>query len=238
MTKINLVHLYPVEMNIYGDTGNRLILQQRLRWRGYDVETHQVRVGDKLPNQTDIIIGGGGQDSGQALITDDLAKRQAQLQAMSQDGVSMLMICGMYQLFGHYFLTRDGTKLPGIGIFDLVTKASDTRLIGNITVATDFGDIVGYENHSGLTWLGQGQRSLGKTLKGRGNNGQDGAEGARQINVFGSYLHGPILAKNPDFADEILKRALARRTGKMIELEPLDDHLELEAAKRAKKRPR
>lgn len=236
--KVHLVHLYPVEMNIYGDTGNRLVLEQRLRWRGYDVETHLVRAGDKLPNQTDIIIGGGGQDSGQSLIVGDLAKRQAQLQAMAKDGVSMLMICGMYQLFGHYFLTQDGAKLPGIGIFDLVTRASNTRLIGNITATTDFGAIVGYENHSGLTWLGPNQPALGKTLRAQGNNGQDGTEGARQINVFGSYLHGPILSKNPHFADAILGQALARQTGKTIELEPLDDHLEKEAAIRAQKRPR
>lgn len=238
MTKINLVHLYPKEMNIYGDTGNRLILEKRLIWRGFEVTTQLVGIGEPIPGAVDIIIGGGGQDSGQLLIKEDLSKRKHELQAMASDGVCMLMICGMYQLFGHYFQTFEAEKIPGVGIFDLVTKASNLRLIGNITTDTEFGQLIGYENHSGLTMLEKGQEPLGQTQKGQGNNGQDGTEGARLINVFGSYLHGPILSKNPDFADEIIVRALVRKTGKTIELGPLDDSLAKEAAKLASKRPR
>lgn len=238
MTKINLVHLYPKEMNIYGDTGNRLILEKRLIWRGFGVTTHLVGAGEPMPKEVDIIIGGGGQDSGQLLIKEDLIKRKHELQAMANDGVCMLMICGMYQLFGHYFLTSEGDRIPGIGVFNLVTKASDTRLIGNVTTMTEFGQIIGYENHSGLTTLADGQQPLGTTQKGQGNNGQDGSEGAQLINVFGSYLHGPILSKNPKFADEILGRALSKKTGRTVDLEPLDDSLAEEAARLASKRPR
>lgn len=238
MTKINIVHLYPKEMNIYGDTGNLLILQKRLEWRGTEVVTHKVGIGQAMPDSVDIIVGGGGQDSGQTIIKNDLANRKKELSAMAKDGVCMLMICGMYQLFGHYFETFEEEKIPGISLFDLYTKASDTRLIGNITAETEFGRLVGYENHSGLTWLSSGQPSLGLVAKGQGNNGQDKTEGARLINVFGSYLHGPILAKNPKFADEIIARALMRKTGKNAELATLDDYLETEAAKIAIKSPR
>lgn len=238
MTKINIVHLYPKEMNIYGDTGNLLILQKRLEWRGTEVVTHKVGIGQAMPDSVDIIVGGGGQDSGQTIIKNDLANRKKELSAMARDGVCMLMICGMYQLFGHYFETFEGEKIVGISLLDLYTKASDTRLIGNITAETEFGRLVGYENHSGLTWLSSGQPSLGLAAKGQGNNGQDKTEGARLINVFGSYLHGPILAKNPKFADEIITRALMRKTGKNAELAPLDDYLETEAAKIAIKSPR
>lgn len=238
MSKINIVHLYPKEMNIYGDTGNRLILEKRLLWRGHEVDVRLVGPNEAIPVQADIIIGGGGQDSGQLLVKDDLARRSQELKSMASDGVCMLMICGMYQLFGHFFQTFEGDKIPGIGLFDLYTQASSTRLIGNITTETEFGKLVGYENHSGLTWLAAEQQSFGSAPKGRGNNGQDKTEGARLINVFGSYLHGPILAKNPKFADEILRLALARKTGKSSELAPLDDSLEVQAAKLAMRRPR
>lgn len=236
--KLNLVHLYPTEMNIYGDTGNRLILKRRLEWHGYEPVIRLVGVGNKLPTDTDIILGGGGQDSGQAVVVADLAQRKAELNSMADDGVVMLMICGMYQLFGHYFLTQDGQKLPGIGVLDLVTRGSDTRLIGNIVSQTPFGELIGYENHSGLTELADDLRPLGKCPKGQGNNGLDGREGAMRQNVFGSYLHGPILAKNPQFADELLARALTRRLGKRPDLELLEDRLEQAAAKVAKRRPR
>lgn len=238
MTKIQLVHLYPVEMNIYGDTGNRLVLERRLKWRSHEPVVHLVGVGDKLPAQTDLILGGGGQDSGQLLVTDDLAKKAAELKALAAAGVPMLMICGMYQLFGHYFLTAGGDKLPGIGLFDLVTRGSDTRLIGNITIQTPFGEVVGYENHSGLTELAVGQVPFGQAAKDTGNNGQDRTEGALTNNVFGSYLHGPILAKNPQLADELLAKAIEHSTGQPLRLKPLDDQLEQTAAARAKRRPR
>lgn len=236
--KLNIVHLYPVEMNIYGDTGNRLVLERRLKWRGYEPAVHLVRVGDKLPAEADIILGGGGQDSGQALVIKDLAKRKAELNAMAGDGVTMLMICGMYQLFGHYFLTQTGDKLPGISVFDLITKGSDRRLIGNLISQTRFGELVGYENHSGLTELGNELETFGKVSHDQGNNGVDGTEGAMRQNVFGSYMHGPILSKNPQFADELLRRTLTRKYGNNTELKPLEDELEHAAAHIAKSRPR
>jgi len=239
MTKIHIVHLYPSEMNIYGDTGNRLILEKRLEWRGYQPVVQMVGVGQKIPKQADIILGGGGQDSGQMLVVDDLQTKKTDLQAMHKDGVVMLMICGMYQLFGNYFQTSEGDKLKGIGIFDLVTAAGDKRLIGNIKTQTPFGQLVGYENHSGLTTLGKDQNWLGKCDKYRGNNGKDQTEGAISGNVFGSYLHGPMLSKNPHFADELIRRALERKLGKSIpELSPLNDIFELQAAKIAARRPR
>lgn len=236
--KLKIVHIYPKEMNIYGDTGNRIVLQQRLKWRGFEVDAQLVGPGDKLPTDTDIIIGGGGQDSGQNLVIEDLAKRKNELNSMARDGVTMLMICGMYQLFGHYFLTQNKEKLPGISVLDLVTEAGPQRIIGNIIIDTDFGRLVGYENHSGLTKLGNGLRALGKAKKGQGNNGIDQTEGAIFQNVFGSYLHGPILSKNPHFADELLLRAITRRGGQKVSLSPLEDDFEQAAAKAAMSRPR
>ncbi|OGL35481.1 hypothetical protein A3F65_00170 [Candidatus Saccharibacteria bacterium RIFCSPHIGHO2_12_FULL_47_16b] len=236
--KVHIVHLYPKEMNIYGDTGNRLVLAQRLKWRGYEPVIHLVGLGDELPKETDIILGGGGQDSGQALIIEDLAKRKTELKAIANDGATMLMICGMYQLFGHYFLTQNGQKLPGISVFDLITRGSNKRLIGNIISQTPFGELVGYENHSGLTELSKDLQPLGQCPNGQGNNGLDKKEGATVQNVFGSYLHGPILSKNPHFADELIRRAIERRTGHKQQLTPLNDDLELAAANIARSRPR
>jgi CobQ-like glutamine amidotransferase family enzyme len=230
MKVINLVHLYPKEMNIYGDTGNVLILRKRLERRGFEVKVHLVGAGEVLPRQTDIIVGGGGQDSGQKIVVDDLATKAATLKAMADDGVVMLMICGMYQLFGHHFLTHTGEKLPGIGYLDMVTEASHTRLIGNLTTNTPFGKLVGYENHSGLTTLGERQAPLGRCARGLGNNGVDTTEGAVRNNVFGSYLHGPVLSKSPQFADELISRTLLRSNNYRKPLVVLNDDVEHQAA--------
>ncbi len=208
MNTINIVHLYPVEMNIYGDNGNLLILKKRLEWRGYKVKVTNVGLGDDIPTDTALIIGGGGQDSGQSKIADDLQIKQDQLRELSNNGVPMLMICGLYQMFGHYFRTKEGLEIPGIGLLDVTTIAGDTRVIGNLQSQTEWGDIVGYENHSGLTYLGKEAVAFGKTLKLQGNNGKDFTEGARQNNVFGSYMHGPMLSKSPIFADYLIAQAL------------------------------
>lgn len=234
---MKLVHLYPQEMNIYGDTGNVLVLRKRLQWRGLPVEIVPVNVGDPLPNDTDIVLGGGGQDAAQGGIGADFVARAATLRSMAGDGVVMLAICGTFQLLGHEFLTKDGVSIPGVGVLDLVTRGSDTRLIGNNYVDSPWGRLVGFENHSGLTELGSGVLQLGSTLPGRGNNGSDRSEGAVHQNVFGTYLHGPVLAKSPGFADELLRRALAR-TGGPDQLEPLDDSLAQLAAEVAAGRPR
>jgi lipid II isoglutaminyl synthase (glutamine-hydrolysing) len=235
---ITLVHLYPREMNIYGDTGNVVVLQRRLQWRGIPVRVLPVSVGDPLPSDADIVLGGGGQDAAQGEIGADFASRGAQLRAMADDGVVMLTICGTYQMLGHEFITQDGTRIKGVGVLDVVTRGQPERLIGNNVVDTDAaGRLVGYENHSGLTELGPGVRPLGTTPPGRGNNGKDRTEGAVRDNVIGTYLHGPVLAKSARFADDLLRRALHRR-GMSEDLEPLDDGLPERAARVAARRPR
>lgn len=237
MNPLVIVHLYPREMNIYGDTGNVLVLRRRLEWRGLASQVVPVQVGDPLPTDADLILGGGGQDAAQGEIGRDFVRRGAQLRAMADDGVVMLTICGSYQMLGHQFLTKDGQVIDGVGVLDVTTRGSDTRLIGNNHVQTEWGRLVGFENHSGMTELGAGVQPLGQTLTGRGNNGADRTEGAVRDNVFGSYLHGPVLAKSPGFADELLRRALVRR-GSADPLQPLDDSRELAAAEVAVRRPR
>jgi lipid II isoglutaminyl synthase (glutamine-hydrolysing) len=238
MTELTLVHLYPREMNIYGDTGNVVVLRKRLEWRGLPVRVVPVGVGDPLPDDADILLGGGGQDAAQGEIGRDFAARGAQLRAMADDGVVMLTVCGSYQMLGHEFVTLEGVRIAGVGVLDVATHGQAVRLIGNNYVDTpDAGRLVGYENHSGLTTLGPGVRPLGRTQHGRGNNGKDGTEGAVRDNVIGTYLHGPVLAKSPQFADDLLRRAYARR-GDETELAPIDDSLPELAARVAVGRPR
>ena len=213
MKSLKIAMLYPHEMNIYGDHGNLESLTHRAELYGFAVEQILYEPGAEFPLDADIILGGGGQDSGQEKITDDLMKIAPKLRNLAEDGVPMLMICGLYQLFGHYFLTNMGEKIPGISIFDAYTEAGPTRLIGNIVTEWDDCQLVGYENHSGLTRLNDGQAPFATVIKGAGNNGEDGSEGARIKNVFGSYLHGPILPKNVKFADELLRLAIARKYG-------------------------
>lgn len=234
---LHIVHLYPKEMNIYGDTGNRVILQRRLEWRDLPVQVSLVGVGDDIPADVDLILGGGGQDAGQQQVQDDLLVKGPQLKALADDGVVMLMICGLYQLFGRRFVTHDGTEIKGIGILPLETIAGTTRLIGNTSFRTPWGTMVAYENHSGKTYLDDVSTALGSMIAGAGNNGNDGTEGCVVQNVFGTYGHGPLLSKNPAFADELLQRALARR-GQTTPLTPLDDSAELHAARIAQARPR
>ena len=237
MTGVRIVHLYATEMNIYGDNGNVAVLRRRLEWRGIGVQVSRVGVGDPLPADTHVLVGGGGQDAGQAVITDDLAAKGPDLRARADDGVPMLLICGMYQMAGHHFAPYDAPRLPGVGLLDLHTEAGPTRLIGNVVARSDFGELVGYENHSGLTYLGSQARPLGQTALGQGNNGTDGTEGARRDNVVGTYLHGPVLAKSPALADHLLTAALAA-AGMSHDLEPLDDSLAAQAAQVARGRPR
>lgn len=235
---LTLVHLYPREMNIYGDTGNVMVLRRRLQWRGLPVRIVPVNVGDALPADADILLGGGGQDAAQGDIGTDFVSRGAQLRAMADDGVVMLTICGSFQLLGHEFRTHEGVVIAGVGVLDVVTRGQRERLIGNNVVDTpDAGRLIGYENHSGLTELGPGVRPLGQTQPGRGNNGRDRTEGAVRDNVIGTYLHGPVLAKSPQFADDLLRRAYLRR-GQDGALEPLDDSLAEQAARVAAGRPR
>jgi CobQ-like glutamine amidotransferase family enzyme len=237
MSALTLVHLYPREMNIYGDTGNVLVLRRRLQWRGIEAVVVPINLGDPLPADADIVLGGGGQDATQGDIGADFVARADTLRSMADDGVVVLAICGTYQMLGHEFLTKDGRRIAGAGVLDVVTRGSDQRLIGNNHVDTHWGRLVGFENHSGLTELGTGVTPLGSAVTGQGNNGTDLTEGAVRDNVFGTYLHGPVLAKSPEFADELLRRALIRR-GLPAELSPLPDELAHAAAKVAVGRPR
>ncbi|GAB3849670.1 type 1 glutamine amidotransferase [Nesterenkonia populi] len=211
-TEINVVQLYPRDMNIYGDYGNALTIQRRLEWYGYTPVMHSYDPGDEFPEEADILIGGGGQDSGQDRIQNDLLSIGDRLHEMAEADVPMLMICGLYQLFGHYFETRDGVRISGIGLLDVTTYGTDRRLIGNIvTESEEFGRIIGYENHSGQTWLGDGVSPLATVTTGEGNNDQDPYEGARRRNVIGSYLHGSLLPKNPAVADFLIGTAVKQK---------------------------
>lgn len=234
---LTIVHIYPKEMNIYGDTGNRLALQKRAEWRGIDVTVQLVGIGDQIPADVDIIIGGGGQDAGQGIIQDDLQDKAAQLLSLADAGVVMLMICGMYQLFGRSFTTHQGEVIKGVGILPLETTGGDERMIGNTIYDSPYGEIVGYENHSGVTVLDDPALAFADVLQGDGNNGQDGTEGCRVQNVFGTYSHGPVLVKNPAFADELIRLALLRKYPD-VTLAQLDDTIELAAHATATTRPR
>ena len=236
MKTINIVHLYAKEMNIYGDNGNVAILHKRLQWRGIPSKVMHINVGDTIPVDSHIIIGGGGQDAGQSAIASDMKKKQKTLLRMRDDGVVMLMICGMYQMFGHYFKTTEGVVIPGLGILDAYTDAGDKRIIGNISTKSHWGTLVGYENHSGKTYLAEGIKQLGVTKIGQGNNGEDTTEGAQQNNVYGSYLHGPLLAKAPQFADALLEKAVQNIGVHKLSL--LDDSIADAAKHVALRRPR
>lgn len=237
MTSINIIHLYAKEMNIYGDNGNVLILQKRLQRSGIDVIITRVGVGESIPNDSHIIIGGGGQDAGQSAIASDLASKKNQLLAMRDDGVPMLMICGMYQMFGHYFKTLEGDVIEGVGLLDTYTEAGQKRIIGNIVNNSKHGDLIGYENHSGCTYVGSGSQPLGTTKLKQGNNGKDKTEGAVYNNVHATYLHGPVLAKAPKFLDYLISLAL-ESAGINRVTDTLNDNLTSDAIVVAKSRPR
>lgn len=235
---IRLLQLYPRDMNIYGDWGNTLVLKRRLEWHGYSVELLEYNPGDTFPQDVDLIVGGGGQDSGQTKIGDDLLRIGPKLVELANDNVPMLMICGLYQQFGHFFKTKDGEIIKGIGLLDIETYGGNERLIGNLLTENDeFGSIIGYENHSGLTMLGPKALPLGKVIRGAGNNGKDETEGARYKNVIGSYMHGSLLPKNPLIADYLIERAVTRKFG---EFHPnvIDDRFAKEAREIAARRPR
>ena len=223
--------LYPDLMNIYGDRGNIVTLVQRARWRGLDARVLELGKGEHAGMaDVDVFFFGGGQDREQELVYDDLLETKAvHLAAAVEDGAAVLAVCGGYQLLGHYYETAAGDHLPGIGLIDLWTKAGARRCIGDVVVEADDSlglsppTLVGFENHSGRTFLGEGVRPLGRVLRGSGNNGADRTEGVACGNLLGTYLHGSLLPKNPHLADRVIGRALRRG------LEPLDDSLELAA---------
>lgn len=235
--ELKVLHLYPNEMNIYGDWGNVLTILKRAQWHGYSPKLLEHHPGKAFPKDVDIVIGGGGQDSGQDVVQEDLLKIGNELHKLADADVPMLMICGMYQLFGRFFKTVDGKTLQGIGIFAAETHGGPKRLIGNTVTETPFGELIGYENHSGLTLLDDDQPALGRIIKGAGNNGQDKTEGAIYRCVFGSYLHGSLLPKNPVFADALVEAAAIHRYGN-FDATVIEDRFAEMARTVAKKRPR
>ncbi|MEO5690972.1 MAG: glutamine amidotransferase [Candidatus Saccharimonadales bacterium] len=234
---LKLVHLYPEQMNIYGDWGNVLTIKKRAEWHGYNIVVEAYHPTTSFPKDADIIIGGGGQDSGQSVIQDDLLRIGDDLKQQADQKTPMLMICGLYQLFGHFFQTHEGKRIQGIGLFDLETYAGDVRMIGNIVTATEFGEVIGYENHSGMTVLGDNQKSFGTVIKGAGNNGKDKTEGAIYKNVYGSYLHGSLLPKNPILADALIEVAATKKYGS-FDPQFIDDSFAVAARTIARSRPR
>ena len=230
--ELNIYHLYPDVLNLYGDRGNVLCMQRRLEWRGMQANIVNVPIGTKLDAKNcDLIFIGGGQDFEQEVLLDDLkGEKTAELKAAIADGVPVLAICGGYQMLGQYYKTWDGQQCDFTGALDLYTVGSEQRMIGNYMFSCEEAgcNIVGFENHSGKTYLGSGVRPLGRVLEGSGNNGEDGTEGARYKNVFASYSHGCLLPKNPKLADLILKLALERKYGK-VELPPLAGEFETAA---------
>jgi len=227
-------------MNIYGDYGNVLVIKRRLEWYGYNANVITYNTGDQFPTDVDIIIGGGGQDSGQEKIHADLLEIGSKLKILADAGVPMLMVCGLYQLFGHFFKTSQNKTLDGIGILDVSTYGKSERLIGNIVTESDeFGEIIGYENHSGQTFLGKNSSELATVRLGAGNNADDATEGARYKNVIGTYLHGSILPKNPLLADFLIKTAVKNKyPDAEFSQDSIDDSFAELARTTAKRRPR
>lgn len=231
--KLNICHLYPDVLNLYGDTGNVLCLKKRLEWRGIEAEVTKLPIGASADFAAfDLFFIGGGQDFEQGVLLEDLhAGRDKEIISAVEDGKVFLAVCGGYQMLGAYYETHTGEKCDFIGALDLYTKGTEKRMIGDYMF--DCGDsggiVVGFENHSGKTYLGPGVAPLGRLIKGFGNNGEDGFEGARYKNVFGTYAHGPVLPKNPLFADLLLETALRRRYPDFAGLTPIDDSFETAA---------
>lgn len=228
---IRIAHLYPDMLNLYGDRGNIIALTERMRARQIDVHTNAITMGKSFnADDYDILFIGGGQDFEQDVLLDDLKKgKDAEINKAIHNGTVMLAICGGYQMLGKYYKTYDGKMLEYMGVLDFYTEGKEERMIGNYAYKTKEGiEVVGFENHSGRTYLGKGVEPLGKMIKGFGNNGEDGTEGVRFKNTFGTYSHGPVLPKNPDLADLLISKALENKYGKS-DIAPLDDSLETKA---------
>ena len=229
--KLNICHLYPDVLNLYGDTGNITCIRKRLEWRGIDSEVTELPIGETADfTQFDLFFIGGGQDFEQEVLLSDLHKgKDKEIISAIEDDKVFLAICGGYQMLGQYYRTYTGEQCDFIGALDLHTIGSEQRMIGNYMfecgLLSGSSTVVGFENHSGKTYLGAGVEPLGKVLSGFGNNGEDGTEGARYKNVFGTYSHGPMLPKNPKFTDMLLLTALQRKYPD-AELPELDDSLE------------
>lgn len=231
--ELNICHIYPDILNLYGDQGNILCLRDRAERRGITVTVTGLPLGERAGlSEYDLFFIGGGQDFEQEAMLAELRQgKGAEIKAAIEDGKTLLAICGGYQLLGSSYRTWDGKEYDFIGALDLHTVGAKERIVGDYLFRWEEEEdelIVGFENHSGRTYLGEGVRPLGRIISGHGNNGEDGTEGARYQNVFGSYSHGPILPKNPKLADRLITLALSARYPD-VSLEPLDDTLEEKA---------
>lgn len=237
--RLQIAHLYPELLNIYGDKGNITAFVKRCIWRNICVTVHEINPGDRInPDLYDFYFIGGGQDQQQIMVADELQKQAENLKEAVNNEAVFLAICGGYQLLGHYYKPHKGDKIPGIGVLDAFTTAGNKRYIGNVTVKTEFSEksfktLVGFENHSGLTYLQGDTKPLGVVKTGNGNNGRDKTEGAVYKNVFGTYLHGSLLPKNPYFTDYLISLSLKKKYGRNINLSELNDEIELLAHKKA-----
>lgn len=228
---LHICHLYYDILNLYGDNGNIRTMRKRLEWRGMESKVTRLSFGEvDRSEEYDIIFIGGGQDFEQEILVKDLFEYKADwLKNEIEKGTVILAICGGYQMLGKYYEAADGTKVDFLGGIDVYTTASDKRMIGNFIYEYEKEDgetfqIAGFENHNGQTWLGEGVKPMGKIVKGYGNNGEDGTEGARYKNVFATYSHGPLLPKNAQIADELLSIAYERKYGE--KLPPLEHEME------------
>ena len=226
-------HLYPDYLNIYADRGNIAVLERRACWRGIAFDCRGIGIGEPVPD-ADLYYVGGGQDREQALIAADLVEKGPSLRAAVERGAALLAVCGGYQLLGRSYRDRSGRELPGIGLFPHSTVAGERRMIGDILLECRLDPderrtLAGFENHAGRTFLDEGAEPLGRVVAGFGNNGEDGQEGCRIGRALGTYLHGPLLPRNPWLADWLLREALAHRLGERPMLSPLPDDLESRA---------
>ena len=233
--KIVVGHLFPDYLNICADRGNMAVLARRAGWRGHDLEVRALGAGDGLrPGEHDLYYIGGGQDREQELIAPALAAHGPALHAAVEGGAALLAVCGGYQLLGRFYRDQSGDELPGVGLFPLHTVAGSRRMIGDVLLECELepGErrtLAGFENHAGRTYLDEGGEPLGRVLAGFGNDGESGYEGCRVGRAIGTYLHGPLLPRNPWLADWLLAQAIAHRTGETPTFEPLEDELEAEA---------
>jgi len=231
--RIRVGHLYPDYLNIYADRGNIAVLSRRAAWRGHALDVEELSMGVAVrPGAHDLLYIGGGQDREQSLVAVDLAAKAGAVREAVAAGAAALAVCGGYQLFGHSYRDRDGVELPGIGLFPLHTVAGERRMIGDVLLDCDWAGrtLAGFENHAGRTRLDEDALPLGRVIHGFGNDGASGFEGCRVERAIGTYLHGPLLPRNPWLADWLLSQALAHASGvEPPELEPLGDELETEA---------
>ena len=230
MYELNICHLYPDLLNLYGDRGNIIALSKRSSWRGIKVNVEGVSLKDAFDAEKyDIVFLGGGQDYEQEIIQEDIKEKGNEIKDAIEGGKVFLTICGGYQVLGKYYKTGDGKEIEFLGAIDIWTIAGKKRMIGNFAFECDMiggKAVVGFENHSGKTYLGKGIKPLGKIIHGFGNNGEDRTEGAVYKNVFCSYSHGSLLPKNPSLADHIISVALRRKYSDFKSLAGLDDTFE------------